>query len=72
VIKGDADRQDCADNHRGGAAMGQRWDLAIAAAAEQPPADLSAAVAEASELIALTTYRFDQVEAKFRSRAARR
>jgi hypothetical protein len=31
--------------------VGQRWDAAIAAAAEQPPADLRAAVAE--ELIAL-------------------
>jgi hypothetical protein len=31
--------------------MGQRWDAAVAAAAEQPPADLSAAVGE--ELIAL-------------------
>ena len=31
--------------------MGQRWDAAIAAAGEQPPADLRAAAAE--ELIAL-------------------
>src|SRR5580658_1138535 len=44
VIKDDAGR-------RGGTVVGQRWDAAIAAAAEQPPEDLSAAVAE--ELIAL-------------------
>src|SRR5215472_1617948 len=36
---------------RGGAAMGERWDTAVAAAAEEPPADLRAAVEE--ELIAL-------------------
>ena len=36
---------------QGGAAMGEWWAAAVAAAGEQPPADLSAAVAE--ELIAL-------------------
>jgi len=36
---------------REGTAVGERWDAAVALAGEEPPADLSAAVAE--ELIAL-------------------